>query len=226
PAKELERPVLNIVNDHLTDPNAQIDSLNLHKAQINLTKSIVQKNAKLAETLKTSSISKQKTLLSKLLKRVVLSPEKLIVELDVSTMMRRSKCTDDRNLENQNHTFELEVSHQIQRRGVEAKLVLTDQTTNAPRPDQTLIKLIANAHYWLAQLTNGTATSIAELAKHQQIDATDISRFLPLAFLAPDIIESILAGTHPADLTADKLRRMNTLPISWNEQRDVLGFAA
>ncbi|MEM8540419.1 MAG: recombinase family protein, partial [Pseudomonadota bacterium] len=35
PAKELERPVLNIVNDHLTDPNAQIDSLNLHKAQIN-----------------------------------------------------------------------------------------------------------------------------------------------------------------------------------------------
>ncbi|MEM8541526.1 MAG: recombinase family protein [Pseudomonadota bacterium] len=225
-AKELERPVLNIVNDHLTDPNAQIDSLNLHKAQINLTKSIVQKNAKLAKTLKTSSTSKQKTLLSMLLKSVVLSPEKLIVELDFSAMMSRLKCIDDRNLENQTHTFKLEVSHQIRRRGIEAKLVLTDQITNAPRPDQTLIKLIANAHLWLTKLTDGSACSIFELAEQQQIDATEISRFLPLAFLAPDIIESILAGSQPVDLTTDKLRRMNTLPISWNEQREVLGFAA
>jgi hypothetical protein len=45
-----------------------------------------------------------------------------------------------------------------------------------------------------------------------------------LAFLAPDIIESIVAGQQPADLSAEKLIRRIDLPLDWAKQRQLLGF--
>jgi len=43
-------------------------------------------------------------------------------------------------------------------------------------------------------------------------------------FLAPDIIEDIIAGRQPADLTADKLIKTNPLSLDWSEQKRKLGF--
>jgi len=45
-----------------------------------------------------------------------------------------------------------------------------------------------------------------------------------LAFLAPDIVEAILDGTQPVDLTAETLSRLPDLPVSWADQRALLGF--
>jgi site-specific DNA recombinase len=47
---------------------------------------------------------------------------------------------------------------------------------------------------------------------------------MPLAFLAPDIVEAILAGTQPVDLTAETLARRADLPRSWSEQKSLFGF--
>jgi hypothetical protein len=47
---------------------------------------------------------------------------------------------------------------------------------------------------------------------------------LPLAYLAPDITQAILEGRQPVDLTAFRLKRIGALPVSWAEQRRLLGF--
>ncbi|MBE0532630.1 MAG: hypothetical protein IH626_17540 [Rhodospirillales bacterium] len=52
-----------------------------------------------------------------------------------------------------------------------------------------------------------------------------VGRLLPLAFLAPDIVESILAGNQPVDLTAEVLLRRTDLPLAWTDQKALLGFA-
>ena len=49
------------------------------------------------------------------------------------------------------------------------------------------------------------------------------SRCLPLAFPAPDIVEAILQGRQPVELTVLRLKRIG-LPLSWVEQRRLLGF--
>ena len=51
-----------------------------------------------------------------------------------------------------------------------------------------------------------------------------VARLLPLAFLAPDIVTSVLAGTQPVHLTTEMLTRRANLPLDWNEQRALLGF--
>jgi len=74
--------------------------------------------------------------------------------------------------------------------------------------------LIAQAHYWLERLTNGTVPSIIDLAEEQRFDKNKISRALRFAYLAPDITQAILEGRQPVELTADRMRRLPDLPMT------------
>ncbi len=63
------------------------------------------------------------------------------------------------------------------------------------------------------------------LAERNGSHESDISRILPLAFLAPDIVEAILDGRQPVELTAESLKRLPALPTDWDAQRRLLGFS-
>jgi site-specific DNA recombinase len=76
----------------------------------------------------------------------------------------------------------------------------------------------------MAVLTGGQVTSIDELASHEGTPANEISRILPIAFLAPDITLTILLGTHPVELNSERLKRNGKLPACWQEQRRMLGL--
>ncbi len=53
---------------------------------------------------------------------------------------------------------------------------------------------------------------------------SEVSRTLPLPFLAPDIVAAIVAGRQPHPLTARQLKRLGPLPGDWPAQRALLGF--
>jgi len=73
-------------------------------------------------------------------------------------------------------------------------------------------------------MRSGEIASIRSLAKDQGLDHRHVTRALPVAFLAPDIVEAILDGRQPVGLTASGLKRLNTLPIRWDDLRRALGF--
>ena len=112
----------------------------------------------------------------------------------------------------------------VKRRGVEAKLILRATRGETAAPDQNLIASVARAHRWLDQLVGGR--SIREIAERDRTDASDVGRSIQLAFLAPDIVDAILAGHQPVDLTARRLSRIGALPLDWGQQRRLLGFVA
>ena len=64
------------------------------------------------------------------------------------------------------------------------------------------------------------------IAKAEGVGASFVIRVTYLAFLAPDIVEAIQRGTHPATLTADRLIRSAPSPLNWEDQRRLLGFAS
>src|SRR5712671_418987 len=60
------------------------------------------------------------------------------------------------------------------------------------KPDTRLVAVVADARRWVCDLAEGRAASVRDLARQNNRDAADISRTLPLAFLAPAIIEAIM----------------------------------
>jgi hypothetical protein len=57
-----------------------------------------------------------------------------------------------------------------------------------------------------------------------QEESKQATLIMDLAFLAPDIIESIIAGRQPADLNVEKLTKRIDLPLEWAQQHRLLGF--
>lgn len=107
------------------------------------------------------------------------------------------------------------VPMQMKRRGIEMRLVIE----NGPsRVDHTLIKAIARAHAWHAEWMAGE--SITAIAKRENCPKTYVRSVMKLVFLAPDIIEAIIAGDQPADMMADKLIKYPDLPLEWAAQRN------
>ena len=49
-----------------------------------------------------------------------------------------------------------------------------------------------------------------------------VSRLIRLAFLAPDIVESIVDGRQPSNLTAQTLTRRIAIPLDWRLQKTAL----
>ena len=113
----------------------------------------------------------------------------------------------------------------ICRRGVESRIIL--QGALGPlSPDGGLIGLVSDSYQWFERIAKGEITTIRDIARQEGVDEGDVSWFLPLAFLAPDIIEAILARRQPVELTPEKLKRLRNLPKPWEEQRQLLGFPA
>jgi prolyl-tRNA editing enzyme YbaK/EbsC (Cys-tRNA(Pro) deacylase) len=112
----------------------------------------------------------------------------------------------------------------MKKRGVEVKLILSGDRSPDPHPDPILIALVRRADEWMRVLQSGQATSLRDLASQKGVDRGDVSKALPLAYLAPDITQAILEGRQPVDLTAFRMKRIGALPVSWAEQRRLLGF--
>ena len=59
--------------------------------------------------------------------------------------------------------------------------------------------------------------TIAEIAAAEKINETYVGRVLQLTLLAPDIVEAILGGRQPAQMTLAGL--MRPFAVGWTEQR-------
>ena len=105
------------------------------------------------------------------------------------------------------------------------KLVIVDNRAQLLAPDPKLIAVVAQGRQWFVNIRESKVGSIAELAMQCGVDRTDVGRMIPFTFLAPDIVEAIIEGRQPVELTAARLKRVRDLPISWDDQRRLLGFA-
>lgn len=119
-------------------------------------------------------------------------------------------------------TIVRDIPMQMKRRGVEKRLIIGG--AGPARVDRTLLKTIVRAHKWFNELVSGRVHTMAEIASQEGIDKSYVSRVIILAFLAPDIIESIIAGQQPADLSVERLTKRIDLPLDWAQQRQLLGF--
>jgi hypothetical protein len=84
------------------------------------------------------------------------------------------------------------------------------------RGDPALVKALARAFRWKRMLQDGRYGSITELATAEKINESYLSRVLRLTLLAPDMVEAILDGRQPPEMTLPVL--MEVFPVEWWQQ--------
>lgn len=115
------------------------------------------------------------------------------------------------------------IALQTKRRGVETRLVLAGEASETRR-DPALLKAVALGQRWFSELASGAMSSTSEIARREGVRDNYVRRLLPLAFLAPPIVEAICAGRQPLELIAERLRRRAGLPLDWQAQQSLLGI--
>ena len=91
------------------------------------------------------------------------------------------------------------------------------------RLDRSLVLAVARGRTWASALRRGENADTAEIASKCGLSEAYVRRILRLAFLAPDIVESIAEGRQPRGLTLHRL--LCPVPFAWAEQRQRFGFA-
>jgi DNA invertase Pin-like site-specific DNA recombinase len=165
------------------------------------------------------SASESVSALVVLVTRVDISPEgmRLLLELPLPpTTGANGECRERISLSTM---FPVE----MKRRGIEMRMVL-EGDCEPSRFDRPLIKAIARARRWSKQLLSREIPSIREIARQERIAPRYVRDLLPLGFLSPRIVEAILQGHQPADITVIALTRRIDLPLLWSVQERVLGL--
>ena len=111
----------------------------------------------------------------------------------------------------------------VRKRGGRKLVIAPDGTeTGVPlrrRVDNAMVKAIARGFRWRKLLENGTHATVEEIAAAEKINASYVGRVLRLTLLAPEIVEAILDGRQPAEMTLAVL--MKPFPVGWEEQHTV-----
>jgi site-specific DNA recombinase len=118
--------------------------------------------------------------------------------------------------------FTLRVEARRARCGGEVHLVVSPTQLIASQPKLALVKAIVRAHDWYQKVVSGKVLDQRALSREAGLTERYVGRVFACAFLAPDIVEAILEGRQPRDLTFEKLTR--NIPLSWVEQRRQFGF--
>jgi site-specific DNA recombinase len=211
PAQELEAIVLSRLQDWLTDELIVLKVLEPRANQIEQVKNVIKQSA----TLLNQADKNRYDLIHQFVERVVVLSDAIKIKINPHVLYEGAPQPFE--------PITISVQAKIERCGMAMRLMVGNKTA-LQTPDQVLINSIRKAQDWLEQLTSGKVSSVGELAKQEGTTSNFITRMIYRAFLAPDIVRSIMNGTQPATLNSDLLKKIVPLPLEWEDQRKLLGF--
>jgi site-specific DNA recombinase len=216
PAAELERIVAMAITRILGDQRLIVTALEPSGLDTAQLAGILDTARRLREQLQADPEAGVQ--LSTLIERVELKPERLRITLKLPVTIAGAP-----------HSAGIVITHelplQLRRRGIEQRLIIPGETQVCARVDQTLLKAVARAHCWLADLISGEATSMAAIAARAGVSKRYVSRLVRLALLAPELVERIVEGRQAPELSAQSLLTDQfAVPPSWQAQRRTFGL--
>ncbi len=93
-----------------------------------------------------------------------------------------------------------------------------EREARAAAQDTSLMRALGLAHHWQRLLDEQRAASVAEIARAEGMDVTQVRRLLRLTLLAPEVLERLTES--PEAVLEHVMRR--PWPNSWSDQMRVL----
>ncbi|MFL6388739.1 MAG: recombinase family protein [Terriglobales bacterium] len=232
PAQELEGVICRRLQALLNSPEQLLQAVGVPSADAATSKALIIAGRQLAKIWLAKSPTEQRAFSSNVIGRIIVHETSL--ELAIIQPALRGALLGNPSIRPTNQearvdkgmgdVFKLTIDSRVKRCGGEVRLLVpTDSASESPaRPVPSLIKAVARAHRWPEQIIQGELDGRRSIARRTGLDERYAGRILDCAFLAPDIVEAILAGQQPADIGIQKL--LKDLPVDWAEQRKQLGF--
>ena len=225
PAHEIEALVICALQKFLVDEVALFDQLTLDQSRPNMVKRTFAHARQIAVALESGGTAERHVFVRDLAARVDMREAEVRIMIDLAALRRRLGRDAPAAQVSDQVKYTLSVPAMLKRCGHGGKLIIGDADWQRPEQDPALINNIVRAHRWLGMLLQGEAKSMRDLARRENLTHAYVRRLVPLAFLAPDITQAILEGRQPPELTAERLTRLPNLPLQWDRQRLLLGFA-
>ncbi|WP_445191812.1 recombinase family protein [Sphingomonas sp. Tas61C01] len=201
PAGELEKLVTSAMVMKLAS-SAALASL-LPAIEL-LTPAVIAKAAAAAASLEAADDPGRRAAALEMVDQVVLTPTSFVIDLRLASLGLAG-------------TGSIVVPATIGRANVKLTLIVPGPAQ--PRIDPSLVAVAAQARRWFAMLAGGSHAAISSIAAADGVTPAYVRQIIDAAFLAPDLVTSIVEGRQPAALTAAKLKTMLPLPAAWSDQR-------
>ena len=223
PAGEIEQLVTSRMRQWLADPGGIYQATRL--SDPSMQRRLIARAAELDKIWPELPETRQRAFLAALIERIDIGDNQIDIHIRPTrlaallNLAAESSAVDD-------DTQILSVPLELRRSGREIKMRIdaTDPFATA-KPDARLIKLLIKARRFNAALVRTDGVPFAALAEREGVSPSYFTRLVRLSYLAPDIIQAILDGRQPRNLTSDKLLAHSRLPLAWHDQRTALGFA-
>jgi len=215
-APELERAVRAATQQILSDRAAIAGAIEELNIDANRLPSIFKVAEAWIQSLR--SEAEAASALTRLIERVGLKKDgiQISIKLPISSDEGRDVATPNEP------ALSRFVPMRMKRRGVEMRLIIDGDAASLARIDLPLLDATARAYRWSNDLLAGRARSIGEIARREHLTARHVRRVMRLAFLAPRIVEAIVEGRQPADLSTLAMTQRIELPPLWSAQQQAL----
>jgi DNA invertase Pin-like site-specific DNA recombinase len=226
PAHEIEQVVLKRVAAFLRDREALLDALRSKRRSPDVVFALLAHSSKLADECEAGSFTSQSDIVGALVKRVIIAQDQVTIEIKhgglVEHLLDQNGPSQSRGTDRP--PIVIRVPVRFRRRGVEAKLIVLGQQQSTSELDANLVKALARAHEWFGRIVRGEASGIGDIARAEGLCRTYVTRFLCLAFLAPELTKIILEGRQPTELTAKQLiSSALKIPLLWGADHPAFG---
>ena len=223
PAREVE----GLVCDRIRNLLAKQPELVRQLSPLRLTASQLEVSLKTATSLTESWISlphsEIRAFVQDVVCRVVVQPCEIEISVSTSGLARRLGTNLKVERDAVDETIVLRAAAHLRSAWKGKRIIVGERI--GPKPDPQRLKLMREAFAARALVLsegNESLTAIARRLAKCQVRLTGLVR---LSYLAPSIVEDLIAGRHPIGLSAKQLlSRSKDLPADWQKQRKFLGL--
>ena len=85
------------------------------------------------------------------------------------------------------------------------------QDSAVQQPETKMLSAVAKGRLWFDQLTRGAVSTLTEIAERDGVSSGRVSQLVKLATLSPKIVQAIVDGRQPVDLTVKTFSRLETI---------------
>jgi hypothetical protein len=171
-----------------------------------------------AELLTDLGASEARNIFKAIVKRVVVSESEAQIEIDGGRLLQEF-------LSGQSPKHDpiasagicLVCPFTIKRRAQQVRMVISAGDENQSEPVGSLLRVIARSRDWAELVVSGRARTLDDLVKTSGLTRPYVKNAFRCIALSPPLIDAILGGRHPVDLTVMDLT--HKVPFDWNQQQ-------